>query len=244
MATGKTNQKYCRLLIDQVDASGFTRQVGSVGVTYDTKDVSAYSDAVTNFTLGHPTFVLDGYQAVLDNTALGEHAELSAVEEYITTFAIGIRAAPALGDPAILSVLEQTSYVIDGDAVNVTAGFARGQTNIGYKKSFGLVLEPGAASRSETLTGTSVQDVVAATSNGAIAHLHVTVSSGTTWTLKVQDAPDDSTWADLITFSADGSVIVGEQATVAGNVDKWLRVLLTRVGGAGSLTAWVAIARQ
>jgi hypothetical protein len=186
---------------------------------------------------------MSGYQAVLNNTAsTGSHTELNAIEEYIISLLIGIRAAPALGDPCFISSQEQVNYIVTGDGpVMVGVDFVKSATDIDHERAFGVVLEAGDTSRVATLTGASV-DNGASSANGALAHLHVTVSSGGTWTLKVQDSANDSDWADLITFSADGSAVTAERGDVAGTVDRYLRALYTRTSG--SLTACLTVARQ
>jgi len=244
MATGKTNMRWARLLVDSLDLSGDTRQVGSIGTVYDQQDQTAYSDAVHNFTLGHPTFELSGYQAVWNNTAVtGSAVELAVLEEYIVSFCMGIKAAPALGDPAILQTVDQVSYTIDGsDAVLIGVEFGKSTTTLAYEKCFGDVLEFG-TSRSDTWNGTGfLTNGDAATANGAIAHLHVVDVFTGAYTFKVQDSANNADWADLITFSADGQTLVAESGTVAGSVDKYLRFQGT--AGAGTGAVWCTIARQ
>jgi len=242
MATGKTHARFMRLIVDGVDLSGDTRQVGEFGVTYDTAECTGWSDGVKNFTLGHANHLLNGYQAVFNNTAAtGSHTELSAIEEYIISLPIGIRAAPAVGDPAFLQSFEQMSYTVEGvDAVLISAGFSKAITDNDHEKPFGVTLAPG-TSLSATTNGTSV-DNGASSANGLLAHIHVTATSSGSWALKIQDSANDSTWADLITFSADGSAITAEAADVTGTVDRYLRFQATRTSGTTSF--WVTSARQ
>ena len=243
MATGKTNVRWLRMFVDEIDLSGDSRQVGTFGVTYDTANVEGWTASVKHVTFGQVSHILTGYQAVFNNTVLlGSHIELSAVEEYVVSVLLGIQAAPAVGDPAFLSSFEQVSYVVDGEGpVLITADFAKAITDQDHEKAFGVVLEAGDTSRSATLTGANV-DNLGSSANGAMAHLHVTVSSGGSWTMKVQDSPDNSVWADLITFASDGSAITAESGDVAGTVDQHTRALFTRTSG--SLTACCTIVRQ
>lgn len=242
MATGKTNARWYRLIVDGVDLSGDSRQAGSFGKTFQVDEQHGWSDGVVNFSLGKPTISLEGYQAVFNNTAAtGSHTELSAIEEYIVSLPIGIRAAPAVGDPAFLASFEQMSYVMQGqDAVLVDVGFVKSLTDIDHENCFGVVLAAG-ASLSDTTDGDSV-DNGASSANGALAHLHVTATAAGNWTLKVQDSPDDAAWSDLITFSSDGSAITAETADVTGTVDQYLRFQATRV--AGTTTFWCTVVRQ
>ena len=107
MATGKTNPRWLRLFADAVDLSGDSRQIGSFGVGYDKSNIEGWDASVKHVTLGQVNHTLSGYQAVFNNTAVtGSHTELSAVEEYIISLLIGIRAAPALGNPAFIGSFE------------------------------------------------------------------------------------------------------------------------------------------
>ena len=243
MATGKTHSRWLRLFVDEVNLSGDSRQIGQFGVNYDLANLEGWSDPIKYVNMGQVNHTLTGYQAVFNNTAsTGAYTELVALEEYVVSLLIGIRAAPALGDPAYIGSYEQASFDVSGqDAILMSVDFAKAITDMDHERAFGIVLEPGSTSRTATLTGTSV-DNGASSSNGALAHLHVTVSSGGTWTLKVQDSANDADWADLITFAADGSVVAGERGDVAGTVDRYLRALFTRTSG--SLTACLTVVRQ
>jgi hypothetical protein len=242
MATGKTNSRWYRLIVDEVDLSGDSRQIGEFGVNYQTAPVEGWSDGVMYFTIGQAEHMLSGYQAVFNNTAsTGSHTELSGIEEYIVSLPIGIRAAPAVGDPAFLASFEQLNYLVDGtDGVLANVEFAKSITDIDHEAAWGVTLAPG-TSLSATTNGTSV-DNAASSANGAMAHLHVTATSSGNWTLKVQDSTDDAAWSDLITFSADGSAVTAEAADVAGTVDRYVRFQATRV--AGTTSFWVTFVRQ
>ena len=57
--TGRTHSKYVKVLVDNsagalTDLSAYCNTVGSVGLTYDTQDVTAFSDAVKNLVVGQP----------------------------------------------------------------------------------------------------------------------------------------------------------------------------------------------
>jgi hypothetical protein len=245
MATGKTNARWCRLLVDSLNISGDSRQVGSIGVTYQTQDVTGYNDGVHNFTLGRQDFIFSGYQAIFDNTPSGSHIEFSALEEYVMSFFIGIKAAPAAGDPVILQTLEQVSYTVSGsDAVLIDAEFGKSTNNLSTVKAFGEALEIG-TSRTGTWDGTSVRTASqAATTNGARANLHVVNIFGGAYTFKVQDSANNSDWTDIITFSADGLSLEAETAVQAAGqtCDQYLRFNATVGTGTGAV--WCSLARQ
>ncbi len=236
---GKTSARHFRLLVDGLDISGDTRQVGAFGVRYAEDDATGLSAGVKNFLLGHPSVFLNGFQAIFDNTAAsGSHVELSAQEEYIVSLLMGIRAAPTVGDPAFAAPLQQSSYIVSGEGVvSIEAAFnGPGQAEAATfnENVFGVVLAYGAV-LGATTNGTAV-DNGASSANGGAAHLHVTASDGGAWAFAVADSPDDISYADLITFSSDGSVVTAERAVAGGTVNRYVRLESTRSSGTVTVT--------
>ena len=95
-----------------------------------------------------------------------------------------------------------------------------------------------------TTNGTSV-DNAAASSNGAVANLHVTARSGTSPTLAVtiQHSTNNSTWTTLATFTT-ATAVTSETVTVAGTVNRYTRAVFTVGGTSPSFTAQVSLARK
>ena len=48
---------------------------------------------------------------------------------------------------------------------------------------------------------------------------------------KLQHSTNDSTWLDLVTFTANGSAITSEHQTGTDTVNQYVRGLATRTGG-------------
>jgi hypothetical protein len=127
MATGKTNARYIKVLLDDVgdsnrDISASVSDVSGVGLDYSPTDVTAYSDGVINFTLGHPAAEID-ISGPFNNTAsTGGHVVLSGIinapltqTSYTLTVQFGIRAAATTGDPEFEGEYYVTSYLVQGD---------------------------------------------------------------------------------------------------------------------------------
>lgn len=96
----------------------------------------------------------------------------------------------------------------------------------------------------QTITGngTSV-DNGAATTNGFVAHLHVSAYSGFTNVIfTVEDSADNSSFATIGTFTTV-TAVGSERIEVAGNVRRYVRVVRTKTG-AGSVTFQSSIARR
>lgn len=95
----------------------------------------------------------------------------------------------------------------------------------------------------ETATGNNAGvDKGALSSNGGVAHLHVTAATGSA-TIKIQHSTDDVTYADLVTFTATAAK-TSERIEVAAatTVNRWLRVNRFAVGT--SVTFQASFARR
>ena len=136
MATGKTNAKHITIDIDDYnndirDISSSITDV-SIPLTYDTTDVTGYSDGVVNITTGQANAPLT-MTGVYDTTLLtGAHTVLSRLVGVIETsttitIQIGIRAVPAGGDPEYEGLFYCTSLVYSGD-LTFTAEFVPATT--------------------------------------------------------------------------------------------------------------------
>ena len=87
-----------------------------------------------------------------------------------------------------------------------------------------------------TTTGSSVLDPGnAAVTAACSGTLHIWDATSTdTYVIKIQHSANDSTWADLVTFTINGTSLTSERIAVAsGTVNKYRRVVATRTGSAG-----------
>jgi hypothetical protein len=173
--------------------------------------------------------------AVGDIQTTMDTARTTAGGLLVTAFA----ETPAIGSWAFIgegnvSALDYPAPVKDLVKVDVT-----GTPNDGIDMGVTLhVLGAETASSNSTSVDNS-----AASSNGAIASLHVTAYSGlTNIVIKVQHSTDNSVWNDLITFTTV-TATTWQRSTVSGTVNRYLRSLWT-VSGSGSCTFAVACARR
>jgi hypothetical protein len=102
-------------------------------------------------------------------------------------------------------------------------------------------------STATTTNGTNV-DNTAPSTNGGVAHLHVTANTrnGAT-TFKVQHSTDNSTWVDLVTFTSVTAATTGAQRVEVASgttVQRHLRAQATTAGTTGSITYTVSFARR
>jgi len=152
-----------------------------------------------------------------------------------------VMQADAVGALAYGARVIDTSYEVGAELGGAVAVTIEGQVTGG--REAGRVLH---ALGSETATGNSASvDNSDSTANGLAAYLHVTAASGTTPTLdvKVQHSADDSTWADLATFTQVTSANGYERIAVTGTVNRYIRAQFTLGGTTPDFTFHVAAAR-
>lgn len=126
-----------------------------------------------------------------------------------------------------------------GDIVAVSLDF---QADSGLHN--GIVLEN--STKTATASGTA-RDNSASTANGGAGFLIVTASSGTapTLDLKITHSADDSTYADLVTFTqATGTTQEVKTVAKGTTVNRYLKVEYTIGGTSPSFTAIVGFGRD
>jgi len=234
MATGRTTPKNVRCYLDEFDMSGYSRSVGPLSWVYEEADLTCQmSDAAKGYLPGQASISPGTLNGVFDNTAtVGLHVIASSVANRILTIPIGIRAAPAAGDPAFVGRFVQLGY--NGELVgpSVYANIPFGQWDvsnlISYDKPWASLIHPKGA---ETAVNTAVgiDDYGSATALGGYMVYHVVTANGTL-TIKVQDAAinTDISFADItgattgvVDFSSGGSGIVAIGTAAA--VRRYLR---------------------
>lgn len=128
----------------------------------------------------------------------------------------------AIGSPACSMIGKQTNY--DGTrGDDGTFTFAVSSVANGYGCEWGNLLTAGLRNDTAAVTGASF-DSGAGTTNGLQAYLHVTSFTGTSVTVKIQHSTNNSTWSDLVSFTAATGKGT-ERKTVAGTVSRYLRVV-------------------
>jgi hypothetical protein len=149
-----------------------------------------------------------------------------------------------VGYPAELCYADQTKFddtVRFSDLISLVAYLQSSERGI----EFGVWL---AALAAVTATGNGTDvDNGAATTNGGVGVLHTTALAGAspsvTW--KIQHSVDGSTWADLLTFTAQTAVGAQRVEVAAGTtVNRHLRAVRTFGGTTTSITSAVAFARR
>jgi hypothetical protein len=146
-----------------------------------------------------------------------------------------------IGKPAFIATSNLSSYAIESSVSDTVSLTVEATPNDGV--DHGRAVH---AHTAETATGNSASvDNGASSTNGGVASLHVTAASGTTpsLTVKVQHSTDNTTFVDLISFTA-ATAVTSERKTVTGTVNRYVREQHTISGTSPNFTYAAAFARR
>ncbi len=161
------------------------------------------------------------------NDATGQaHPILSALPttDILALWVLGSTA----NDSAASLNAKQLDYAsqreVDGSLSHTVHALGNGAVGLEWMET----ITAGEVTHASAGAGTSRRDG-ASSAVGAAAVLHMREITSGTPTVIIQDAPDNSTWATLISFSAisDGAEPTAERKTVTGTVDEDLRINTT-----------------
>ena len=203
--------------------------------------VTGFGDGAANYVPGMPT-VAGTVDMLWESSANSVHLALSSLPTGALTI---LPEGGTLGNQSLSFAVMQATYIPKGTPTSaITVGgiqFESYGNNTGIET--GVVLQHGTTTT--TLTGTGVDDPTGASVTaacGATLHLWGTPLAADTYVIKVQHSVDNSSWADLITFSANGSARTVERQTVAsGTIRRYRRVLATRTGSAGNTLGFTVV---
>jgi hypothetical protein len=238
------------VLLDEFDLSAYFNSV-DVAQSIDTAETTAFGANAKSYIVGlrDGTLSLSGMWAADTD---GSDEELSAILGATTTPIVTVRYnAGTIGNRATLAKAHETSYSISSpvaDVVTVTADFnasTDATANLTLGIAQGVQLTTGQSIAFGSLGNLAEVDNTASSANGGMANLHVVANTlDQAVTIKVQDSPDNSSWADLISFSSvTAGAETSEQAAVTGTVERYVRATATTTATSGAITFHVAFAR-
>ena len=243
--------KNTAVYIDEFDLTSYFNDT-SVVLDNDVSETTAFGDTNKSFILGTRggTLSMSGMWAADTD---GSDEELQALLGNATTPIITVRqGAASIGSRAVIAQANETSYAITNpiaDVVTVSADFEctpNQVSNLTFALAGGVQLTAGASIAHGSLGNLSSVDNAASSANGGAGTLHVptnTISGGVT-TIKIQHSANNSTWADLITFTnVAATTATSEIKAVSGTVNRYLRATASTAGSSGSITFMVAFAR-
>lgn len=237
--------KNTSVFFDKYDLSTFFSEA-STSRTVETNETTTFGASAKTYLAGlrdgtvSLSGLFDGSVAAVDELLA---ASLGSSTDNVATF---LFEGVTTGQICHLMTTQSTSYEVTSPVSDVVSVSAELQANGGLES--GRVLAANSTIATATTTnGTSV-DNAAASTNGGVAHVHVTANTrnGTT-TIKVQHSVDNSTWVDLVTFATVAiSTTTSERVTVATgvSVNRYLRSQIVTAGATGSITSTASFSRR
>jgi len=235
--------KNTKIYVDEYDFSAYFNDASS-STSVDTAETSAFGTDAKTYIAGHTdgTISLGGMFEGTASTGTDQHfaSSLAGAEQLVILATEG----HAVGRRAVMMKSENTSYETSspiGDVVQASVEF-QADKGLGH----GVILSSG-SSLTATGNGTGV-DNGASSADGGYGYLSVPVNTRNgNITVKVQHSADDSTYADLATFTVvSGTTLTSERVEVATGttVNRYLRVNYTVAGSTGAATPVVAFTRR
>lgn len=246
MTAGKNKLlRWARIYVGGYDLSGDARTLTRLDNLVGEVDITGWNNSV-RYSLGDGlrTVGVRGFQALMNDATAGAYTRLIAADRanYPVSVLLGGGAEPTYNDIAYLingvGLGEPGGW--DGQAAALTADFVPYDAT--GPNPWGVVISP-ATSQGATFSGTANNNG-ASSANGWHANLHVTASSGGTWSLIVQHSTTGA-WAGeeatLTTFTANGSAITSEHKSGTGTVNQYIR--FRGVRSSGTVTPLCTFAR-
>lgn len=251
-----THGRSTKVLYGVYDISTYLKQA-SPSATIDTPETTAFGSTTKSYVTGiadgkiSASGMFDGGSGAIDQvlqTAFGQATPTPLVVAPQGLATVGERCWML---NTLLSNYSMTASV--SDMVGISADFqGTGSVKTGPVLS---LLSTSNAISSATITGTSVQDrlpATTATSFGGFGVLMIqTNTTNQSVTCTIEHAPDSAgsagTWAQLLAFTAVTAGTTSAQlvALPAGtSVNPWLRAKFTQTTGTGSFNAHVSFARN
>ena len=232
-----------RLWYGPLALAGYARDV-NVSWTADMLDVTTLADKAKQMIPGQDTSTFTtGMIMDVDGASTAQWSLLGALKGTGANPFTLAQSGSTVGSECVMIGAIDTSFSGSATAAGTVDLAIGGQTD--GSTDFGVILEDGATAITIDGNGTA-RDGTAATSNGGVAHIHVTAFSGLTNNIvTIEHSVDGSTsWATLATFSTYTSLTSERVVVAAGTtVRRFLRVV-DNVTGTGSTNRVVTFARR
>jgi hypothetical protein len=234
-----THGKLAVILVDGYNVSGFLSSF-NFNATADIAETSTFGNTSKSYVLGlqDNTLSVEGFYTdgsaeivALLNAALG-----AATNQVWTIFP----QLSTLGLDCWGFVASQTSISVDvnmGGAVSISGD---AQSSVGAE----LLISHHALGAETGTTASPSVDGAAATTTGGVGYLHVTALTGTNVVVKIQDSADDSTFADILTFTSVTAANSKQRAAMASGATVRRYTRETRTGTFTSATFAVGFGRN
>jgi hypothetical protein len=239
------------VLLDQYNLSTF----------FNSADVAQSIDVAetTSFTASSKSYISGLQDATLSLSGL--YSQDTGGSDEVLQGILGSATTPlvtvafefgTIGKRCVTGRVHETNYSISSpvaDVSSVTADFNASTdavANQTYGIYGGVMLTAGTSIAFGSLGNLASVDNGASSTAGAMGVLHVTANTiaGGATTIKVQHSADNSSWADLITFTAvSASTLTKQLSPVTGTVNRYVRATASTAGSSGSITFHIGFAR-
>ena len=237
----KVNGLGVRLYAAGYDLSADVNVVDSIGYTQQLLDVTTLDKEATARIAGlsDSALTVNGwFEQSGDHAAYTSNTgKLPTADQIVFT-----QMGTALGDAFCGLTAKESSYAVNrapGSALATTASYS---STAGQQAEWGVTLTASKTTNASASSGTGV-DNAASSANGCVAYLEVMSLVSGTCVVKVQHSTDNSTWADLITFTSvtTANVPFAQRSTASGTINRYTRVNTS--GTFGSIVFVAGIAR-
>lgn len=235
------SSQQARAYVGLLGASCYTRTL-SIDATNDTLETTTICDATKQYIVGQNTSTVS-LAGPLDDSAASNGQWDALTDQKQATTPTPITIMP-LGTDGAAWLFEAVETNLDTSAgTGSTIDWSMAAQTTGVTDLAGVVIENN-TTITDTANGSSF-DATAQTTNGGVAHLHVTAfATVTSDTITIEDSSTGSSgWATIATFAA-ATGVTSERVVIAGTIKRYVRVVDTVVGGAGSVTRTVALSRR
>ena len=235
--------KSAQVLHGAHDLTSFLNEA-SASQEVETSETTVFGDSAKTYIVGLKDGTVTA-SGMFEGSALGVDEVLagSIGSDTLAPVTVGYEGT-ALNKRVSLLLAKTTSYEISSPVGDVVSVSYDAQSDGGIDQGVSLA---ALASVSATTTGTA-NDNTASSANGGVAQVHVTANTrNANVTIKVAHSADNSTFADLATFTVvSTTVTTSERVIVASGttVNRYLRAVATLSAGTGSITYQVSFARR
>lgn len=240
------------VFVDAFNLSSYFNTVDYAS-TIDTAETTSFGSSAKSYLPGLNDATLSISGLYSQETGGSDEVLASILGSATTPIVTVVMSTGTIGGRAVLGRAHETSYSISNpvaDVSSVSADFNASTdavANQTYGVRGGVILTTGNSIAFGSLGLLTAVDNTASSASGSMATLHVTTNSitGGATTIKVQHSTDNTTFADLITFTAVAASTTAKQLSVTtGTVNRYVRVSATTAGSAGSITFNVGFARN
>lgn len=231
------------VLSDDFDLTTYLNSV-SVSTSVEAPETTTFGSADRSYIVGHNEGTIS-FEGLFEGSASSADSIFATALGNTTDKVITVSTdSTSIGGRTILVQGASTAYEISSPLTDVVSVSAESVANGGVDYGVWLVCQTAVSATTNT---TSVDNTTSST-NGGVAHLHVTANARTATTIiAVQHSSDNSTFADLAVFGTVAiSTLDSERLAVAPGttVNRYLRTRTTIASGSGSITRSVAFSRR